>query len=81
VETTAEDSVGEGQEGDRQVEGPVDNTGLPGRWEVQLGGAGLPFLDGCGKAGAGGGGHSKRCVGGGAAGVAGGAGGEGPGAG
>ena len=49
----AEDSVGGGQEGDGQVEGPVEDPGPSGRWEVQSGGVGLPLLYGCGKAGAG----------------------------
>jgi len=50
------DPVGGGEEGDWEVEGPVEGAGPPGRWEVQPGGAGLPLDHGRGQAGAGGGG-------------------------
>jgi len=38
VEAAAEDLVGEGAEGDREMEGPVEDPGPPGRREVQSGG-------------------------------------------
>jgi len=53
VEATTEVSVGGGEEGDREVEGPVEDPGPPGGWEVQSGDARLPLLYGCGKAGVG----------------------------
>jgi len=53
VEAAAEDSVSGGQEADGQVGGPVESLRPPGRWEVQTGGAGLPHVYRCGKAGAG----------------------------
>jgi len=56
VEAAAEDPVGGGEEGDWEVEGPVEGAGPPGRWEVQPGGTSLPLVRGCGEAGAGGGG-------------------------
>jgi len=49
VESTAEDSVGRCAEGDWEVEDP----GPPCRWEVRLGGTGLPLRYGCGKTGSG----------------------------
>jgi len=52
VEAAAEDPVDGGEEGDGEVEGPVESAGPPGRWEVQPGSTGLPLLHGCGKAGA-----------------------------
>jgi len=55
MEAAAEDPVGRGEEGDREVEGPVEGAGPTGRREVQRGGAGLPFDHGRGQAGAGGG--------------------------
>jgi len=56
VEATAEDPVSGGEEGDWEVEGPVEGAGPTGRREVQPGGARLPFDYGCGQAGARGGG-------------------------
>ena len=56
VEAAAEDPVGGGEEGDREMEGPVEGAGPPGRWEVQPGGAGLSHGHGCGQAGGAGGG-------------------------
>ena len=53
VEAAAKYPVGGGKKGDWEVEGPVEGTGPPGRWEVQPGGTRLPLLYGCGKAGAG----------------------------
>jgi len=44
--------VGGGEEGDREVEGPVEDQGPPGGREVQPGGTGFPLLHGRGKAGA-----------------------------
>jgi len=41
MEAVVEDPVGRGDEGDGQVEGPVEGAGPTGRWEVQPGGAGL----------------------------------------
>jgi len=49
VEAVAEDPVGGGEEGDREVEGPVEDQGPPGGREVQPGGTGLPILHGRGK--------------------------------
>ena len=49
MEATAEDPVGGGEEGDWKVEGPVENPGPPGGWEVQPDGTKLPLLYGCGK--------------------------------
>jgi len=56
MEAAAEDPVGGGEEGDGEVEGPVEGAGPTGRREVQPGGAGLPLDHGCGQVGAGGGG-------------------------
>jgi len=56
MEAAAEDPVGGGEEGDGEVEGPVEGAGPTGRREVQPGGAGLPLDHGCGQAGAEGGG-------------------------
>jgi len=53
METAAEDSVGGPEEGNGEVEGPVEGAGLTGRREVQPGGAGLPFDHGRGQAGSG----------------------------
>jgi len=69
VEVAAEDPVGGGEEGDREVEGLVEDPGPPGGREVQPGGTGLPLLYGRGKAGAGRERGTKRGVGVGAAGV------------
>jgi len=75
VEATAENSVGGGEEGDREVEGPVECAGPHGRWEMQPGGAGQPLHNRCGEVGASGGGRCReRDVRAGSAGVAGGAG-------
>ena len=52
MEDAAEDSVGGGAEGDWEVEEPVEDPGPFGRWAVQSGGAGLPFVHGCSKASA-----------------------------
>ena len=63
-----------GEEGDREVEGPVQGEGPAGRREVQLGSAGLPGSHGRGQARAGvGGGHRQRGFRAGGAGMAGGA--------
>ena len=56
VKAAAEDPVGGGEEGDWEVEGPVEGTGPPGRVEVQPGGAGLYRHHGCRQAGSEGGG-------------------------
>jgi len=56
MEAAAEDPVGGGEEGDGEVEGPVEVTGLTGQREVQPGGARLPLDHGRWQAGAGGGG-------------------------
>jgi len=48
VEGPTEDSVGGGAEGDWEVEEPMGDPRPPGGREVQLGGAGLPRLYGCG---------------------------------
>jgi len=53
METAEDDSVGGPDEGDGEVEGPVEGMGLIGRQEVQPGGAGLPFDHGRRQAGAG----------------------------
>ena len=53
METVAEDSVGDPEKGDGEVEGLVEGVGLTGQWEVQPGGAGLPFDHGHGQVGAG----------------------------
>jgi len=53
METVAEDSVGGPEKGDGEVEGLVEGVGLTGQWEVQPGGAGLPFDHGHGQVGAG----------------------------
>jgi len=53
VEAAAEDAVVGGEEGDGEVEGPVEGAGPLGRCEVQPCGTGLPLRYGCGKAGAG----------------------------
>jgi len=53
VEATTEGPVGGGEEGDREVEGPVEDPGPPGGLEVQPGSTRLPFLYECGKAGVG----------------------------
>jgi len=75
VEAAAEDPVGGGVEGDREMGGPVEDTGPPGRREVQPGGTGLSHGYGREEAGAGrGGGHSERGVRDGGAGAGGGAG-------
>jgi len=50
MEDAAEGSVGEGVEGDRKVEEPVDGPRSAGRWGMWAGSTGLPFLHGCGKA-------------------------------
>jgi len=34
MEAAAKDLVGGGEEGDREVEGPVEGAGLTGPWEV-----------------------------------------------
>jgi len=60
VEATTEGPVGGGEEGDREVEGPVEHPGPPGGREVRAGGARLPLYYGCGKAGAGGGGRRRE---------------------
>ena len=39
MEAAAEDPVGGGEEGDQEVEGPVEGTGPSGRRDVQPGGA------------------------------------------
>jgi len=57
VEAAAEDPVGGGEEGDREVEGQVEGAGPPGRREVQPGGAGLPHHYGSGENSAG---HGRR---------------------
>jgi len=75
VEGPAEDPVGGGAEGDCEVEGRVEDPGLPGGREVRAGSTGLPLHHGCGEAGAGRVRRSERGVGGGAAGVGAGAGG------
>ena len=64
------------------MEGQVEGARPPGRCGVQPGGAGLPFLYGCGKEGTGGGrrGRGERGVGDGGAGVDGGVGSGGRGA-
>jgi len=49
VEGPAENPVGGGAEGDGESEGPVEDPGPPGRWEMQSGGAGLPLRHRCGK--------------------------------
>jgi len=53
VEATAEDPVGGGEEGDREVEGLVEDPGPSGGREVQTGGTRLPLQHGRGKTGAG----------------------------
>jgi len=74
VEGIAEDTVGGGEEGNREVDGPVEDPGPAGRREVQPGGTRLPLLYGCGKAGTGrGGGCCVRVIFVGGVGVAGGA--------
>jgi len=60
VEAAAEDPVGRGEEADWEVEGSVEGTGPPSRWEVQPGGAGLPRDHGYGRAGDGGGGRRRQ---------------------
>jgi len=60
VEAAGEDSVGGGEERDREVEGQVEGAGPTGRREVQPGGAGHPLDHGRGQAGAGGGGGRRR---------------------
>jgi len=52
VEDAAEDSVSRSVVGDGEVEEPVEGPGLTCRQQVRAGGAGLPRLNGCGKAGA-----------------------------
>ena len=53
VEAAAEDPVGGGEEGDREVERTVEGAGPPCRWEVQPGGTRLPLLYECGETGTG----------------------------
>ena len=63
MEGPAEDTVGGGAEGDREVEEPVENPEPPGGREVRAGGVGLPLHHECGKVGAGqGGGRRERGV-------------------
>ena len=52
VEGTAENSVGGCEEGDGEVEEPVEDPGSAGRREMQPGSARLPLHHGCWKAGA-----------------------------
>ena len=52
VEAAAEDPVGGGEEGDREVEGPVEDQGPPGGREVQAAGTGFLLLYGRGSEGA-----------------------------
>jgi len=63
VEDLAEDPVGGGEEGDWEVERPVEDPGPSGGREVQLGSTRLPLHYGRGKAGADrGGGFCERGV-------------------
>jgi len=48
VEGSAEDPMGGGAEGDREVEEPVEDPGSSRRRKVGSGGAGFPFVYGCG---------------------------------
>jgi len=61
VEGPAEDPVGGGVEGDREVEGKVEDPGPLGGREVWAGGTGLPLHHGYWKAGAGRGGGCREC--------------------
>jgi len=51
MEGTARNSMGRGFEGEREEEEPVQDPGLPCRWEMQQGGTRLPLYYGCGEAG------------------------------
>jgi len=44
MEDAAEDSVGGGAEGDREIEEPVDGPRSAGRWKMWAGSAELPLL-------------------------------------
>ena len=52
VEGPAEDPVGGGVEGKREVQEPVEGRRPPGRWTMQPGSIGLPLYYTCGKASA-----------------------------
>ena len=52
MEAATKDSVDRSAEGDREVEQPVEDPGSTFRGEMWAGGAELPLLNGCGKAGA-----------------------------